>query len=165
MIFVTVGTQLPFDRLIEAIDTMAPRLGRPVFAQTSDSRYEPRNIEWKPFIRPLEVDRFFGEAEVIVAHAGIGTILTAQRLGKPVIVFPRRASLGEHRNEHQLATVSQLEGRRGIYVARDAETLEALLTGEPLVAPEPGGAGNPARERLAQHLDSIISGALAGTGR
>lgn len=155
MIFVTVGTQLPFDRLIEAVDTIAPSLDEPVFAQTGTSRYVPRNVEWSARIRPLEVDELFAKARVVVAHAGIGTILTCQRVGRPVILFPRMAAHGEHRNDHQLATVTQMTGRPGIYVARDAGELETLLRGDLL--PPPGDAVvPPGRERLMQHLDGII---------
>ncbi len=163
MIFVTVGTQLPFDRLVRAVDSLAPGLGRRVFAQTSEGGFEPAHIEWRPFIRPMEVDAFFREADVVVAHAGIGTILTARKYGKPLIVMPRRAGLGEHRNDHQLATVKGLEGRRGIYVAQDETMLEDLLS-RPLEGPEDPSTPNPARERLLRHVDGIIVRALESRG-
>lgn len=162
MIFVTVGTQLPFDRLVKAIDELAPTLGRRVFAQTSEGRYTPRNIEWKPFIRPLEVDGFFQEADIIVAHAGIGTILTARKLGKPVIIMPRVAALGEHRNDHQQATAGQLEGRPGIHVARDEAALARLLA-QPLSAPDDVNAPNANRDSLRAHLSGLIAQSLSGT--
>lgn len=164
MIFVTVGTQLPFDRLIRAVDSLAPRIGKRVFAQTSESSFRPTHIEWRAFIRPTEVDAFFREADVVVAHAGIGTILTAQKYGKPLIVMPRRAGLGEHRNDHQLATVKGLEGRRGIYVAQDETMLEELLS-HSLTGPEDAGTPNLPRERLRQHVDGIIVQALAGRNK
>jgi UDP-N-acetylglucosamine transferase subunit ALG13 len=155
VIFVTVGTQLPFDRLIEAIDAIAPSLNEPIFAQTGKSTYVPRNIEWSPRIRPLDVDAYFANARVVVAHAGIGTILTCQRVGRPAILFPRLAAHGEHRNDHQMATVSQLEGRPGLYVARTAEELHALLARD--LAPPPGNdVVPPGRQQLMQHLDAII---------
>lgn len=154
MIFATVGTQLPFDRLIEALDQLAPGLAEPVFAQTGASTYQPRNMEWIPSIPPLEVDRYFADARVVVAHAGIGTILTCQKLGKPVILFPRAVKYGEHRNDHQLATAGQLDGRPGIYVARTAAQLGTLLSGD--LAPPSGQLIPPSRERLQQHLDAII---------
>lgn len=160
MIFVTVGTQLPFDRLIEAIDTIAPELGEEVFAQTGQSTYVPRNIEWRAKIRPLEVDAYFDRARVVVAHAGIGTILTCAKLGRPAILFPRTVAHGEHRNDHQLATAGQLGGRPGIHVARTTDELRALLTGD-LTPPPPPGTVPPGRERLMRHLDGIIRAAGA----
>jgi UDP-N-acetylglucosamine transferase subunit ALG13 len=164
MIFVTVGMQLPFDRLLQAVDEIAPRLGKRVVAQTSNNSYVPKNIEWQPFIRPLEVDRYFQEADVIVAHAGIGTVLTAQKLGKPVVIMPRKASFGEHRNDHQLATVSQLEGRPGIYVVRDAEALYKILN-QPLAGPGDDSAVEVGRQRLRAYLDGVIGHTFAGGGR
>jgi hypothetical protein len=41
--------------------------------------------------------------------------------------MPRKASLSEHRNEHQLATAKRLGTRPGITVAWDAEELKHHL--------------------------------------
>ena len=65
-------------------------------------------------------------ADAVVAHAGIGTILGALELGKPTVVMPRRAALGEHRNDHQLATARRFSGP-GIAVALDEHELAAEL--------------------------------------
>lgn len=64
---------------------------------------------------------------MIVAHAGMGTILSALRYGKPILVMPRRASLGEQRNEHQLATASHLARLGKVTVAMDEQELRARL--------------------------------------
>lgn len=117
MILVTVGMQLGFDRLIKAIDELAPSLGMPVTAQTGRGSYVARNITTVESIAPARFDELIKETRLLVAHAGIGTVLTAQRFGKPLVLFPRRASFGEHRNDHQLATVAQLKDRPGIAVA------------------------------------------------
>jgi UDP-N-acetylglucosamine transferase subunit ALG13 len=105
VIFVTVGTQLPFDRLISAVDDWAGATpGAEVFAQVGPTALEPRHIAYRNFVAPAECRRLMLDADAIVAHAGMGTILTALEMGKPLLIVPRRASLGEHRNEHQLAT-------------------------------------------------------------
>ncbi|WP_172122694.1 MULTISPECIES: glycosyltransferase [unclassified Devosia] len=132
MILVTVGTQLPFDRLVAAVDELAPSLGVPVFGQVGRAAHLPSNMEWAPLLASDEFARRFAAASTIVAHAGIGTVLMAQRWRKPIILVPRRAGLGEHRNDHQLATCSELEGRPGIYVARQTAELADLL-GQPLL--------------------------------
>ncbi|MEZ6003184.1 MAG: glycosyltransferase [Planctomycetota bacterium] len=65
-----------------------------------------------------------------VAHAGMGTILKALEMGKPVLIMPRRASPGEQRNEHQLATAERFERLGIVQVAQDeidlARRLESL---------------------------------------
>lgn len=159
MIFVTVGTQLPFDRLIQLVDGLAPALEEEVFAQTGRGRYQPANVEWSALLKPKQFDELVTGASRIVSHAGIGTVLMAQKYRKPVILFPRRASLGEHRNDHQLATVAALRGRDGIYVAESDEELSELLRAD-LVAPE-AGKPHPGRDRLRERIADFITGGAA----
>ncbi len=124
MIFVTVGTQLAFDRMISAIDEWAGSgCHDEVFAQIGDSLLTPRNIDWVPSLDQPTFKVRIRESSLIVSHAGMGTILMALELGKPLIVMPRRAELGEHRNDHQLATARELHQRGLITVADDAEDL------------------------------------------
>jgi UDP-N-acetylglucosamine transferase subunit ALG13 len=123
VIIVTVGMQLGFDRLIAAMDELAPTLGMPVIAQTGKGTFQPRNMDHLEKIAPAEFEALVEGSRLIVAHAGIGTVLTAARCYKPIILMPRRADLDEHRNEHQLATVGKLVGHPGILVARDETEL------------------------------------------
>lgn len=129
MIVVTVGTQLPFDRLIQMVDEIAPNVEEQFFAQTGLGSYQPRNIEWSANVAPKTFDDLLSKSSAIVAHAGIGTVLKAYRYVKPIILIPRIARLGEHRNDHQLATISQLRARPGIYTAENKEELLALVSG------------------------------------
>ena len=118
MIFVTVGTQLPFDRLVKTVDGWAAENdGEEVFAQVGESGIEPGNIESAQFLGPDDCREQIEKADVVVAHAGMGTIISALEMAKPVIVFPRRAELGEHRNDHQLATAEKLGARGMVKVA------------------------------------------------
>lgn len=127
-LFVTVGSDGPFDRLIQAVDDWAAdRKGVHVVAQVGRSRLAPKNITSSEFLEPPEFNRLFKEADLIVAHAGMGTILSALRYGKPILVMPRRASLGEQRNEHQLATASHLAKLGKVTVAMDEQELRARL--------------------------------------
>jgi UDP-N-acetylglucosamine transferase subunit ALG13 len=128
MIFVTVGTELPFDRLVGVVDEWAGRTQRAdVFAQIGDSFRRPNHIRYKTFIEPAEFARRFAAADVIVSHAGMGTILSALQFQKPIVVMPRRASLQEHRNEHQLATARRLAELGKVTVALDEDELRRTL--------------------------------------
>ena len=127
MIFVTVGMQLPFDRLIQAMDRLASQLGEEVFAQIGETGFEPANMTWTPFLDGDEFEAKVQEARVIVSHAGVGSILAAQRNAKPLIILPRRAAFYEHRTDHQMHTVSALKGRRGIVpIGHESEIAQAL---------------------------------------
>ena len=130
MIFVTVGSDLPFDRLVRVVDEWAHDTGRDdVFAQIGDTDWRPTHIAWAEFLQPPEFARRFAEAEVVVAHAGMGTILSALQWEKPILVMPRRASLGEVRNEHQFATARHLAKLGKINVVMDEMELRSKLSG------------------------------------
>ena len=128
MIFVTVGTQLPFDRLIRAIDAWAGDSGTgDVFAQIGPTEYEPDHIAWTRDLDPAGFSTRVREADLIIAHAGMGTIITALRNHAQLIVVPRHADKGEHRNDHQIATVRELSERGLIHAAHDEDELIRML--------------------------------------
>jgi UDP-N-acetylglucosamine transferase subunit ALG13 len=128
VIFVSVGTQLAFDRLISAVDGWAATSpDRKVFAQIGPSRFRPNHIDHAQFISPQECVEHMKAAEAVVAHAGIGTILTALELGKPLVVMPRRADFGEHRNDHQLATARRFAALGRVSVAFDESEVATKL--------------------------------------
>ena len=90
MILVTVGTELPFNRLVRVVDEWALATGRQdVFAQIGETDWRPKHIAWSKFLQPTEFARRFAEAEIVVAHAGMGTILSALQWEKPILVMPR----------------------------------------------------------------------------
>lgn len=136
MIFVTVGTELAFDRLVRTVDDWARENHRTdVFAQIGETGAEPSFIKFSRFLEPPEFAQCFASAHVIVSHAGMGTILSALNHGKPILVMPRLASLGEHRNEHQLATARRMHDLGAVSVAFDeAELRRQLAHIEELVA-------------------------------
>jgi len=128
MIFVTVGEQLPFDRLIRTVDECSSLTGQEIFAQIGETDLRPESIKYKKFLDPdLFKDKFMA-AELIIAHAGMGTIITALELGKPVLVMPRQAILGEHRNDHQFATAKKFLKLNYIEVAFDEVELREKMT-------------------------------------
>ncbi len=128
-IFVSVGSQMPFDRLVAAVDRWAVERGRvdDVLAQIGADGQPPEHVRWVHDLTPEEFERHVAEADLLVSHAGMGTILTALRHAKPVIVFPRRGDRRETRNDHQLATIDRFRGRAGVYPALDEAELVATL--------------------------------------
>lgn len=150
MILVTVGMQLGFDRLIKAMDEIAPTLDEPVIAQIGPGAYEPHQMEAHRNIAASEFETLARQARLIVAHAGIGSVLTAQRAGTPIVLFPRNASFGEHRNDHQVATAKQLRRRSGIYVAEDPAQLAKIVHQSPANLSTPPGAHQPSSKLLEE---------------
>lgn len=157
MIFATVGTQLPFPRLMDALDALAPQLDEDIVAQTGPGNGVWPNLDRRERLDPAEFERLFTTARVIVAHAGIGTILSAKRWGKPLVILPRRHDLGEHRNDHQLATARQVESLPGIHVAWETADLETLLAQPDLIPAT--DAPSPSHAALVTRLKGFIDAA------
>jgi UDP-N-acetylglucosamine transferase subunit ALG13 len=131
VILLTVGSQLPFCRLTRAVDAWCAATGRSdVMGQIGaigPESYRPKHFKWEQFISPGKFDELTMQADLIIAHAGMGSIIGALRNAKPIVIMPRKASLGEHRNEHQMATASRFAGRQNVYVADDETVLAATL--------------------------------------
>jgi len=157
MIFVTVGTQLPFDRLIRAVDEIAPHLnGEKVIAQTNGGEYTAVNMECKPYFGADEFNALISQSRMIISHAGTGSIISAMTHMKPIIIMPRLASLREHRNEHQMATAKKMEELRFVNVAYDEQQLQALILSSKIKCLQ--GLGNRAPDRLISSLRRFILG-------
>ncbi len=137
MIFLTIGTHEPFDRLVQAVDEWNSDKGRrhEIVAQVvspASGAYIPKNFEMTPHLSPREYEGLILQADLIVSHAGMGSILTAFTHGKPIVIMPRRGHLRETRNDHQYTTVKNLKKRPGLYIAEDetrfADVIEAALS-------------------------------------
>lgn len=157
-IFVVVGTQEPFDRMVKAVDQWAEgNRSVHVFAQISNTEYIPKWFESTDFISPDLFDIKFREADLIVSHAGMGTIISALQHSKPIIVMPRLARFHEHRNDHQLATAKSF-GKLGFVrdVYSESDLMEALDAAADLKPAPPIGPG--ASDELTDFLRNYISG-------
>ena len=161
----TVGSQMPFDRLSAAMALWARQQDtHEVLAQvgrTALSADALHGLQWKELMVPDDYLRACAEADLIVAHAGMGSVLTALELRRPLLVMPRRGALRETRNDHQLATARHLQGRPGVVVAMEPAELAPLLdrwlrSGGPAIEPvdrEPAAD----RSALIAHLRGVIT--------
>ena len=129
MILLSVGTQLPFDRLVRAVDDWAlvhPRIE--VIAQIGPSTYRPHTLKAFAFLDQGAFLDLQKRADRHISHAGMGSILTAMEYGKPIIVMPRDFGRGEHRNGHQAATARRFADTPGVHVAADVGALTDRLS-------------------------------------
>ncbi|HOQ04341.1 MAG TPA: PssE/Cps14G family polysaccharide biosynthesis glycosyltransferase [Anaerohalosphaeraceae bacterium] len=126
MIFLTIGTLDPFDRLVRMVDELAGAGSMPaeVLAQIGISTYQPKHIRWVSVLEKNEFDRIFDESEFVISHAGMGSILTAVSRRKPMIVVPRLKQYGEHVNDHQLDTARRFEEMGVVLTANTSSELK-----------------------------------------
>ncbi len=155
MIFLTVGTQLPFDRLVRAVDAWAADRDAEIFGQIAEpgpDGHVPQNFGWVAHLDPETFGQRFAAANLIVAHAGMGSLISALAAPKPILILPRRAALGEQRNDHQLATARRFADRTGVTACMDeTEVGPALdrLTSVPRNATAEPISGEAAPELIA----------------
>ena len=124
MIFVTVGSMFPFDRMVRMMDNWASRHpGVEVIAQLGAGKYEPRHMRWHRIIPPDEYKKVVNSCRFLVAHAGTGSVLTASEFRKPIVLVPRRAANNEHTTDHQFDTAKWLENKPGIFIVWSEQSL------------------------------------------
>jgi UDP-N-acetylglucosamine transferase subunit ALG13 len=145
LILVTIGSLFPFDRLVTLADAIAASMPeRSFFCQIGEGRYEPVNMPFARMMPARDFQQKIAEAELIVAHAGMGSVISAMEASKPIVILPRRMELGEHTTDHQMATARWLMGRPGVQVVMEdadlAPTISAALSGSAGAAPIPTAA-------------------------
>lgn len=152
MIFVTVGTHhQPFERLLSALGSLD---GAELVVQYGPAP-KPAGVARAEAYMPFEeMVACFRAADVVVTHAGVGSILCARREGHTPLVVPRRHDLGEHVDEHQAELTRALEARGSVVAVWDTGELAAQVRAAPARRPAGGGEEPP--------LCPSVRAALAG---
>jgi UDP-N-acetylglucosamine transferase subunit ALG13 len=162
MIFVTIGSLFPFDRLIQCVDELSPEFpAERFFCQIGGGKYEPKNVPYARMLTAREFDQYVGQAKMIIAHAGMGSVITALEKSTPIVVLPRIYERGEHTTDHQMATARWLRGKPGVYVSMSsdglAETMRSALNSTDNVADIPRGAPPQLVDAIRKYIASIVT--------
>lgn len=125
MLFLTVGTQFPFDRLVRTVDDIFDEglIDEEIFAQIGESLYRPSNFKYVKSLQRSEFDHWAQKASAIIGHAGIGTITIALDGNKPLLVMPRLKKYGEVVNDHQAAIARKFEELGHVLAAYSTQEL------------------------------------------
>lgn len=130
MILVTLGTQdKPFRRLLEAVQKQI-ELGNitdKVIVQAGSTVFESNKMEIFDYIPADQFANMMEEADLIITHGGVGTIIDGVKHGKPVVVGARLERYGEHTNDHQLQILENFSEEGYIIPLYDFEKLDEAL--------------------------------------
>jgi UDP-N-acetylglucosamine transferase subunit ALG13 len=128
LIFVTVGSMMPFDRLIQVMDKWAEHHPeQDTFAQIGRGSYLPAHTRWTRTLSPREFRAAVSASAVVVAHAGMGSFFICMEMLKPLVMLPRDASRNEVTTDHQISTSRWLRNKPGIYVAMSDDEVPGAL--------------------------------------
>jgi UDP-N-acetylglucosamine--N-acetylmuramyl-(pentapeptide) pyrophosphoryl-undecaprenol N-acetylglucosamine transferase len=113
LILLSLGThQQPFPRALDLIEPLADGETRVIIQHGSTPpRREAANVVWIDYMPYQEIVDAMTEAESVICHAGVGTIMTALKAGHTPVVIPRQAQYGEHVDDHQLDIADRFAGR------------------------------------------------------
>jgi UDP-N-acetylglucosamine--N-acetylmuramyl-(pentapeptide) pyrophosphoryl-undecaprenol N-acetylglucosamine transferase len=141
-VVVTLGTMedYEFPLLVEKVHTLLPT-GAEVLWQLGCTRVPGLAIEAHESLPEKALRQAITAADLVIAHAGCGSALTAMEAGRMPLLIPRRAFRGENVDDHQVELAAELKDR-GLAVVREVEELDlaALLeaaAGRVLRRPEP----------------------------
>ena len=160
LIFLTIGSwHRGFDRLVKAVDELKGQgvITEDVYAQIGDGTYKPINLETRTYYSSVEFVKIISQARIVIAHAGMGTIIEATRQGKPIVVVPRQADLGEANTDHQFDTAEVLEREGKILVARETGDLPVKLKEAEDFIPTQGKDSGQVLNAVQAFIDSVIA--------
>ncbi|MHB1233709.1 MAG: glycosyltransferase [Burkholderiales bacterium] len=127
--FVSLGNaHQPFARLLEAVARLAPALPQPVVVQHGYTPFQGEGCEMMPFADMARFEQEVERAELLILHAGAGSVIHALRAGKVPVVAPRLARHGEHVNDHQLEFARELAKAGRIVILEDMSQLAQVVT-------------------------------------
>lgn len=110
MVLVLLGTQnLSFKRLLIAIQKQIDKghIKDKVIVQAGSTQYESKDMEIFSLIPMEELSSLIKEADLIITHGGVGSIMEGVKNNKLVIAVPRLKKYKEHVNDHQLQIVKE----------------------------------------------------------
>lgn len=130
MILVLLGTQNnSFHRLLEKIDELINKkvIDEKVLVQAGYTKYESKNMRIFDLIPQEELERYQEQADLIITHGGVGSIISSIKKGKKVIAVPRLHKYQEHVNDHQKQIVESFDKKGYIIGIKKVEELEKAI--------------------------------------
>ena len=130
-IFVALGTQpFPMDRILRELDLLvqeSPQGVYDIFAQTGYSKYRPGNFSCQAFLPAQEYAQRIREADLLITHAGAGTMLSALSQQKRIIVCPRKKKLREHVDDHQFQIAESFSTKNLLLMCKEQDNLADIV--------------------------------------
>ena len=129
MTLVILGTQdKTFPRLLSKIEEEINK-GKleDVIVQAGNTKYKSSKMKIFDFISMNKFNKFLKEADLIITHGGVGTIINALEQDKKIIAVPRLSKYKEHVNDHQIEIVTEFDKLGYIVGCLELDNLDKCL--------------------------------------
>lgn len=132
LIFVTLGTQdKKFPRLLEAIqkqiDNGTISKKEEIIVQAGSTEFKSNDMEVINYMGIKKFEELVEKADLIISHAGVGSILTALNKNKKIIAAARLKEYGEHVNDHQLQILENFSKEGYLLALENFDELDVVL--------------------------------------
>lgn len=131
MILVLLGTfPAPFLRPLKEIEQLCKDgfISENVIVQNGYTAFKSQFLTFRPFISPDDLDDLYKEANLIIAHAGTGSLIKGLKFNKKVIAIARLAKFGEVVDDHQVEILEEFAKHKYIIPWRENIPLRDILT-------------------------------------
>jgi UDP-N-acetylglucosamine transferase subunit ALG13 len=126
--FVSIGNgKQNFLRLLNAVTQLIDYLPKPILIQSGHTPFSYHECDVVDFVSMDNFIRHVTEAQLLIFHAGAGSVLNAIRAGKRPIVMPRRARFDEHVNDHQVEFAKILHSAGKVFMVQDTDGLRLTI--------------------------------------
>lgn len=130
MILVLLGTQHnEFVRLIQEVENGINNgiIKEKVIVQAGFTKYKSDKMEIFDMISKEELDKYISEANLIITHGGVGSIIMALEKNKKVIAVPRLHEFGEHVNNHQRQIIKVFSEKKYLIGIQNVDDLSEAI--------------------------------------
>ncbi len=130
MILIALGTQdKPFTRLLKDVLNQIElgNIKEEVIAQAGCTKLDTDQIKIYDLLAVDQYEKFINQADLIITHGGVGTIVSSLKLNKKVIACARLSKYHEHTNDHQLEIIDNFKDEGYILAYNDGDDLAEVL--------------------------------------
>lgn len=130
MILIILGTQkFQFNRLLKEVDRLIAKkkINEDVFAQVGYSNYKPINFKYCKFLTYDLLQEYIKNSDIVISHAGTGSIMNSLKYQKKVIAVPRLAQYKEHVDDHQVQIIDEFNKLNLLEAVYNVDDLEKAL--------------------------------------
>ncbi len=130
MILVLLGTQdKSFKRLLDKVEEQINlgNIKEKVVVQAGYTKYNSYNMEIFDLISNDKLNKLMDDADIIITHGGVGSIIESLKKNKKIIVCPRLKKYNEHTNDHQLQIVESFSKKGYIIPYYENDDLGKIL--------------------------------------
>ncbi len=130
MILVLLGTQdNSFHRLLEKIQELIDKkvIKEKVIVQAGRTKFESKDMEIFSLVPQDKLKELMEEADLVITHGGVGSIVMALKMEKKTIAVPRLSEFGEHVNDHQIQIVDSFNKQGFLIGVTELNNLEEAI--------------------------------------